>query len=261
MEQSKVTKVIKDLKMATIKHSPEILTGVGIAGMVTTTILAVRATPKALLILEEERVYREENEETPITKLDTVKLTWKYYIPAAVTGVTSIACLIGASSVNARRNAALATAYNISRTALNEYKSKVVETIGEKKEQSIRENINQDRINNNPVSTNEVYITSNGENLCYDALSGRYFKSSIDKIDKAVNALNKDMISTMYVSLSEFYDAIGLEHTKNSDYLGWNINQEGLIDISYGAQVADNGQPCIVVDYMVGPRYEFDKLM
>ena len=256
MEQSKLTKALKDLRDASIKHSPEILTGIGIAGMITTTILAVRATPKALIILEDAR--DEKGEE--LNNIEKVKAAWKPYIPTVITGVTSIACLISANSVNARRNAALATAYNISRNALAEYKEKVIETIGDKKELKIREAINQDKIESNPVSKNEVYITSNGDNLCYDTLSGRYFKSEIDKIDKAVNKLNKRMISEMYISLSEFYDAIGLDHTKTSDYLGWNIDREGFIDIDYGANIADDGQPCVVVDYSVGPTYDFDKL-
>ena len=44
--------IARSMGMALQKHSPEILTGIGIAGMVTTTILAVRATPKALLLME-----------------------------------------------------------------------------------------------------------------------------------------------------------------------------------------------------------------
>ena len=51
--------IARSMGMALQKHSPEILTGIGIAGMVTTTILAVRATPKALLLIQEaEDVYK-----------------------------------------------------------------------------------------------------------------------------------------------------------------------------------------------------------
>ena len=120
-----VRQIIKGLQVTMAKHSPEILTGIGITGMVATTVLAVRATPKAIALLEEKKL-----ETDHISAVDTVKTTWKCYIPAAVTGITSIACLIGANSVNARRSAALATAYSLSQTALTEYKDKVVETIG-----------------------------------------------------------------------------------------------------------------------------------
>ena len=129
------------------KRSPEILTGVGIAGMFTTTILAVKATPKALRLIENERVNRKFDRENGIPDVfapeeisvkDTIKLCWKCYIPAAITCSASIACLIGASSVNSRRNAALATAYKLSETALIEYKDAVVDTIGEKKEKIVK---------------------------------------------------------------------------------------------------------------------------
>lgn len=58
MHKPNVSKVYNDLKKATIKHSPEILTGIGIAGMVSTTVLAVKATPKALLLIENEKKSR-----------------------------------------------------------------------------------------------------------------------------------------------------------------------------------------------------------
>lgn len=157
MHKPNLSKVYNDLKKATIKHSPEILTGIGIAGMVSTTVLAVKATPKALLLIENEkkeqnRILREEalaqhKEAIPIIErlkpIDAIKVAWKPYIPAAITGTLSVACLIGASSVNIRRNAALATAYSLSETALRDYREKVVETIGEKKEQVIREHVAQ----------------------------------------------------------------------------------------------------------------------
>ena len=96
----------KNIRTSMVKHSPEILTGLGIVGMITTTVLAVKATPKALTLID----VAENEKRDELTPMETVKATWKCYIPAAVTGVTSIACLVGASSVNTRRNAALAAA-------------------------------------------------------------------------------------------------------------------------------------------------------
>ena len=132
MQKPNLTKICRNVKTATVKHSPEILTGVGIAGMITTTVMAVRATPKAIQLLDEEKRRQQADKLEP---MDVVKTAWKCYIPAAVTGTVSVACLIGASSVNARRNAALTAAYTISESTLRDYQKKVVETIGEKKEQ------------------------------------------------------------------------------------------------------------------------------
>lgn len=257
MNKPNVAKFFKNAQTAITKHSPEILTGIGIAGMVTTTILAVKATPKALNLIEEKK---KEERTDKLTPIETVKVAWKCYIPTAVTGVTSIACLIGASSVNARRNAALATAYKLSETALTEYKEKVVETIGEKKEKLIRDAVDKDHVENNPVSKNEVFVTEKGNTLCYDHISGRYFKSDIDQIKKVINELNRRMLSEMYISLNELYGELGLDHIGIGDELGWNIDN-GLISLDFSSHIADDGTPCIVVNFDTAPSYGYSKFL
>ena len=240
MDKKTIAAAIRNMRTAVKKHSPEILTGIGIAGMITTTVMAVRATPKALILIEEKKDELEVNELTP---KETVQAAWACYIPAAVTGTVSIACLIGASSVNIE-------------SALKEYQEKVVETIGEKKEQSIRDAVAKDKIEKNPVSNREVVILERGNTLCFDTVSGRYFKSDIEKIKKAVNELNLRMRDEMYISLNEFYYEIGLNGTSIGDELGWNIDQ-GYIDVSFSSQLADDGTPCLVIEYHIAPRYDF----
>lgn len=261
MNKPNFTKIFSDVKNAVGKHSPEILTGLGIAGMITTTVLAVKATPKALELVKADSRDNHDGDPYAYTKVEAVKSAWKCYIPATISGAVSIACIIGANSVNARRNAALATAYKIAETSLHEYRDKVVETIGEKKEQVIRDKVQQERVNKNPVSSNEVIITEKGETLCYDTISGRYFKSDIEKIKKIVNELNRRMLSENYISLSEFYDELGLRHTKNSDDIGWNMNNEGFIEVYFSAVMSEDDKPCISIEYGVSPRYDFAKLM
>ena len=255
MNKPNLAKLLKSAEFMVTKHSPEILTGIGIAGMITTTVLAVKSTPKALKLIEDAE--REKGE--ALTAPEKVKECWKCYIPAAVIGTASVACLIGASSVNARRNAALATAYKLSETALTEYKEKVVETIGEKKERAVMDAIAKDKIEEKPVSKSEVIVTKNGDTLCYDSISGRYFKSDIEKLKKVENELNRAMMSEMYISLNEFYDEIGLEHLNIGDEIGWNLDR-GLIDLYFSSQLADDGTPCIVINYRVAPKYGYSSL-
>lgn len=270
MNKPNLSKIIKSMRVSVSKHSPEILTGIGIAGMITTTVLAVKATPKALKLIEQRKweIYDKLNEdEIPsnntgiddlkLKPLEIIQVAWKPYIPVYITATVSVACLIGASSVNARRNAALATAYQLSQTALAEYKEKVIETIGEKKEAKIKESIDKDKIDKNPVSTKEIIITGNGESLCYDSISGRYFKSDIDKIKKAENELNARLIREDYISLNEFYYEIGLKPTSLGNELGWNVAKDGLIDLNFTSQLSDDGTPCLVVDYHIAPRYDY----
>lgn len=253
---SKKQSILKDFKRFVSAKSPEILTGIGIAGMITTTVLAVRATPKAMSLIEEKK-----NEEwiDELSPLEIVKIAWKPYIPAIVTGATSVACIIGASSVNAKRNAALTAAYKLSETALTEYREKVVETIGEKKEQIVRDKVAEERVKKNPVSKNEVIVTGNGKTLCFDPISGRYFMSSIEAIKRAENELNKQLIHDIfgYVSLNDFYDELGLDRTIVGNDLGWNTDQ--LIDVSFSSQLNDNGEPSVVLDFLSTPKYGYDK--
>lgn len=257
MHKPNLSKICKNMKSATVKHSPEILTGVGIAGMVTTTVMAVRATPKAIRLLDDEKKRQNVDKLEPA---DVVKTAWKCYIPAAVTGTVSVVCLIGASSVNARRNAALTAAYTLSESTLRDYQKKVIETIGEKKEQTVRDAVAKERLEKNPVENKEVIITAKGETLCFDVVSGRYFKSDIDKLKKAENELNRQMRDEMYISLNEFYYEIGLEPVKLGEDLGWNID-DGYIDLHFSSQLATDGTPCLVIDYGYGPRYDFRRLM
>ena len=274
MNKPNLFNLFKTIKAGTMKHSPEILTGIGIAGMITTTVLAVKATPKALRLidakkrdifnnLDPEDILGNSTDYTEIslTPLEVVKTAWKPYIPVAVTCVASVTCLIGASSVNAKRNAALATAYELSKTALSDYKEKVVETIGEKKEKTIREKVAQKKVDENPSGKSEVIITGNGDVLFLEPASMRYFKSDIESVRKIINDLNYRMTAGMeeYISLSELYDEIGLSHTVTSDDMGWNIYKDGPIDIDFPAAKTDKGEPCLMLEYNVSPRYDYSK--
>lgn len=256
MKKPNLSQLIKNAQATLGKHSPEILTGLGIAGMITTTVLAVKATPKALDLIEEKKYEEDKDRLTPV---EAVKATWKCYIPAAITCTSSVACLIFANTVYAKRTTALATAYKLSEAAITEYREKVIETIGEKKEKEVRDKVDRDKIEKNPVSKTEVIITEKGNTLCYDAISGRYFKSDIEQIKKIENILNRRMMSDMYVSLNEFYDELGLEHTAIGTELGWNIDR-GLIDVNFSSQIADDGTPCIVVNYSIAPKYGYSDL-
>ena len=254
MNKEGLKRTIKSAERVLTKYSPGILTGIGITGMIGATFMAVKATPKALYVIETKK---EEAEVEELTSVETIKTCWKCYIPAALATVVSAACLIGASTVSAKRNAALATAYSISEAALREYQEKVVEVIGEKKEKTVRDAVAKDQIERDPVTKSEVVIIdSNSNTLCYEPLSGRYFKSTIDKIKKAEIKLDRQMIQEMYVSLNDFYWEIGLDGTDLGDKMGWNLSK-GYMDLSFSSQLADDGTPCAVIVYGIPPVYDY----
>ena len=248
--------LVKGIQAYATKHGPEILTGIGITGMFGAVILAVKDTPKAVKLIEKAEEVKGEK----LTPMETVKTTWKCYVPTAIVCGCSAACLIGATNVSSRRNAVLATAYEISRNALDEYKEKVVEKVGEKKEREIREEIAQDKIDKNPVSSNSVIVTGHGKTLCYDALFGKYFESDYESLKRIENIINRELVAgDSYYSLNQFYIEVGLSPVKNGWDLGWNVDS-GLIEIQISAALSDDGRtPCLVVGFNRPPEYGFNK--
>ena len=236
------------------KYSSEILIGMGISGTITAICTAVTATPKAV----ELKRAAEKAKKEPLTKTEVVKTCWKCYIPTAAIEGISIGCFIGASSVNARRKTALAAAYALSESALSDYQDKMIEVVGEKKAREVKDAVAKKRIENNPVKPDEIIITSKGSTLCYDAFGGRYFKSDQETINRIVNELNRRMIDDGYISLNDLYYELGLEGTGVGYDVGWNI-EKGYIDIDYSSQLTKDGTPCLVMDFKLAPRYNYDR--
>lgn len=253
MKKPNLSRFFKNTQVFMTKHSPEILTGVGIAGMFTTVVLAVQATPKAMRNIEE---LRDELEQAP-TKTEIVKACWKCYIPAAITGVTSTACFIGATSVSVRRTAALAAAYQLSETALSEYRDKVIETVGEKKEQVVREKVAEEKLKQNPPQETDIIKTKKGTTRCFDPLSARYFESDIEFIRRAENNLNKRLNYDMgsYVTVNDFYDELELPHTDLGEHMGWNSDNQ--LDLDITAILCDDGEPAVYIGHYTPPKYEY----
>lgn len=278
MNKLNVKQCFKMAKKVVQKKSPEILTGFGIAGMITTVVLAVKATPKALDLIDEEiekqnsklsqeaydSGYSTAKQINKLKPVETVKVAWKPYIPALLLGGASVGCLIGANTVSARRHAALYSAYELSKTAYNELNEKVTEVVGEKKVTEIKQKLAEDKVNKvSPEGAIEkksnVVIAGDGDTWFIDAMSNQPFLSSKNKLDAAANELNRKMRSDMYVSLSQFYDEVGIEHTGTSDYIGWRIDKE-YIDVVTSDAIVKDGKVYVVMDFLSRPEYGYDDL-
>jgi hypothetical protein len=247
--------IAKTLKLVA-DNSPTILTTIGVTGTVVTAYLTGRATFRAseLIAIEETLV----PSDAELTDKDKIGLVWREYIPAFAVGTLTIACIIGANRIGTRRAAALAAAYSLTEKAFDEYKDKVRDQIGAQREQRVRDEIAQDRVSANPVSSNQVIITGNGDVLCYDAITGRYFNSNVEAIRKAQNDINRDILHNLYATLSEFYGYIGLPSTSYSTEVGWNVDD--YLDIDFSAVLSEDGRPCISISYQVSPIRGFSRL-
>lgn len=241
------------------KNSPTILTGLGVAGMISTVIMAVYATPRAMsrIRVEEERRWLEEDipdgdSIEPLSVTDTILVTWREYIPSAIMGAATIACIVGSNSVNMRRNSALAAVFSLTETAAREYRDKVKEVIGEKKEQQVRDEIAQDAIDRKPLKDSSIILTGSGNTLCLDKLSGRYFTSNGNKIQKIEIEFNQLLLRRPYLSLNTLYEELGLEPIDIGEHIGWT--PEKLLEFSFSSRLTSDKEPCLVVDYRVAPR-------
>jgi len=249
--------IVSRARKAAADNTPTILTAIGVTGTIATAIFAARGSFKAAEVLrtieESEEAVLGENE--PIEAKEKSFLTWKLYIPAVTTGAVTVACIVTANHVSNRRAAALATAYSISQEAFREYKGKVVEKIGEKKEQAVRDEITQDRVNANPPGN---IILVGDEVVCLDRYSGRYFKSNHAAIREAVTDINWKLIHENYASLTDFWDKIGLPSTTDSDEVGWTI-EDGKFDVQLSGAISEDGKPVLAIEFRTMPVRSYYK--
>jgi hypothetical protein len=150
----------------------------------------------------------------------------------------------------------VAVAYKISEEAFAEYRERVVERMGEKKEEAVRAEIAQEHLNRNPVSQAQVIVIGAGRELCLEKFTGRYFMSSVQDLRKAQNDTNEQLLHDGHVSLGDFYERVGLPGTSISDEVGWNAENRQL-ELKFTSAISDDDRPCIVIDFNVEPIRSF----
>jgi hypothetical protein len=257
-------------------NSPTILSGLAVAGVVATAVLAIRATPKAERAVKEAEArkntwteagvdqYRAEfpEGEAPslLTPVETIKATWTIYIPATVTGLATIACIVGSNQIGMRRNIALAGAYTLVDGAFRQYKDEVIEQLGAVKARKVDDAVLVKKMEANPPKEDSQVIMIGGSDvLCFESLSGRYFRSTAEDIRRAENDFNQDLLSNrMYSDLNLWYDYIGLEPTLMGGVLGWSVDRK--LDLHFTSHLTPEGSPCLAIGYKHYPFEDFSKL-
>lgn len=247
--------ILKAAEKGAIDNSPLILTSLGAAGVVTTAVLTGRATIKATRLIDSDEDGFPFSPSDKIKASYVVKKTWKLFIPPAGSAIFTIGCVVAANRVGTRRAAAIAAAYTLSERAFEEYREKIVEKIGANKEQAARDEIAQDRVTRNPISSSQIILTDNGEVPFYDVYTGRYFKSTVEAIKKAQNDLNHRILSDGYASLNDFYSWIELPHIPSGEEVGWSSDK--LLDIYFATTMTDDQKPCVSIEFYVQPMRNY----
>lgn len=240
-----------------------ILTAGGVVGTVATAVLAGRASFKAADIIRDKElaaVHPEGVEDTIVEgtlgldRKDKILLTFPLFVPPVITGGITIAAIVMANRMNAQRAAALAAAYGLSQRQLEEYKTKAAEKLGVAKTQKLDDELAQDRVNR-AWGDGQVILIGDGEVMCYDEPTGRFFKSTMQMIDSAVNTTNEEIIHHDFVSASHFYEELGLPPTTWTDMVGFNT--DNLIELKKSTVLAPDNTPCIAIDFKRAPTENY----
>lgn len=209
----------KTISVQLSRHAPSILTGVGIGGFITATVMAAKATPK----YQDERKKKidfNEREDKKLPIKDEALLIGKHYWPTAVVVGTSAACIIFANHMNLQRQAALAAACSVSETMLKNYKAKAIEVLGPKEEKKqISDAIDQDY-----VSAHKEEILSDRNlypidmQIILDKYSGTKFYMTVEDVRQIVNEFNTRLIAEDCLSYSDLWNMLA-DQAANSKHI------------------------------------------
>ena len=226
------------------KHSSTILTFVGTAGVIFTAVSAVKATPKALKLIEDRK---EELNVEELPKIEVAKATWECYIPATVIGMSTIACIMGANILNKKNQAAIISAYSLLDNAFKEYKEHANKVYGEDADKEIRRSIVQDHCSDTSVKP------EGDKHLFFDMNSNRYFESTLMEVYRAEYELNRGYSKFGYCCLNDFYDLIGIDKIEGGYEIGWSMDASNMfynydcIDFEHELVFVDDDLPCYVI--------------
>lgn len=245
------------------KHSPEILVGAGIVGVVTSGVMACKATTKLDEVLAEpkEKIdkiheliehpelvpegkeYTEEDSKKDLTIMyvqSAVKVV-KLYAPSVILGTVSIAAILGGHRILKKRNIALAAAYTTIDKSFKEYRGRVVERFGEELDKELRYSIKAKEIEETVVNedgtettvTKTVNVSEMGEYSDYakffdDGCTGwtKDPEFNLMFLKDQQRYANDLLQSKGHLFLNEVYDMLGIPRTQAGQIVGWIYDEK-----------------------------------
>jgi hypothetical protein len=216
-------------------NQTNIMTAVAVAGVITTAVLAAKNHPK----MTEELPYAENRKEK-------VEIFVRSHWQTLISGGCTIGFIILAQAKNNRKAAILASAYAASETALGKYKDKVLELLGKEKADAFKQETAGPK-ELEDTSQNKIYKTMFGDDLFFDAESGRYFSGNIERLRRAENECNKEALNNDFAPLNMYYDIIGLESVRYGEDIGWTPNRK--LDLIFTTKLTPDEKACVVVNY------------
>lgn len=237
------------------RNASTILTTIGGAGVITTSVMAVKATPKAMLILEQAK--EEKGEE--LTKLEIIKVATPIYIPTILVGASTIACIFGANVLSKRNQAALISAYALLDNSYKEYKSKIKELYGEDVDLEIRTEMAKDH-----YEKDDAQPEDDGKKFFYDEYSMRSYRIKPETALRAEYEINKMLNESGMAYLNDYYDLLGIPRTDYGNFVGWSSAQmyemywDSWIHFNHEKIELKDGSECWIINF-TEPFPEFDE--
>ena len=245
------------------KHSPEILAVAGIVGIVTSGIMACKASTKLSGVIEETKEqldqvhdyvekngfsdkYTEEDskKDTAIIYTQTAVKLVKLYGPAVILGTLSITAMLTSNNILRKRNIALAAAYTTVDKAFKDYRGRVVERFGEELDRELKYNLKEKEIE-------EVVTDENGEETAVKktvkAMNpndiseyARFFDESCSSWNKSQfhnqmflkqqqNYANDLLKAQGYLFLNDVYKMLGMDVAPYGQVVGWIYDEKNPV--------------------------------
>ena len=254
---SKLKVFFKNLGFLAKKHSPRVLGGLALGGLVTTCVFTAKEAPIAKERMNDLRArHREayENGESDTDKVpvkEVIKEVVPVYIPAIGMGLVTGGCIVGSVVAGEKQKAILSGAAASAEMALSEYQKKVKELYGESSELAVRDELSQEYVRNNPPVEDDIYDTGHGHTLCYEPLTARYFWCDADTIKKGEIEMNRKLLREMWVPANELFMEWGLEPCGLGEDRGWNPDHQ--VELHFTSMLAKDDLPCLVIGYVNRP--------
>lgn len=250
------TKLLSTIINFADKNSNVILTTGTALGVVGTGILSGLGAIKYTNLVDA----KENRTKKPLNKKEKFGIAAKTLWPAVAVGTVTIVLTVSNCKITSKKTAALAAAYTIANDNFIGIKNKLTEVVGEKKAAEVVKKVAADKVNKNPQSqtntaNNMIFGSNDASTKFYDELSGRYFYSTIDKVNRAVNTINRNLMDDCYVSLNDFYAELdNVPPITLGEELGWNVNYDGTVSPIFTPIIDDNNQPVVVLSFDIRPR-------
>lgn len=249
-----MNKLVRKSQLFVKRNSSTILTCLGAAGVIATTITAVKATPKAVARLEQAKLEKGDT----LTKLEIVQVTAPAYVPSILIGTATITCIFGANVLGKRQQASIMSAYALLDSSYKDYRKKVEDLYGEEVDTHIKKEVAKDKYKDGDVTV------SKDKELFYDLFSERYFESTIEEVQRAEYRVNRNLVMRDYAYLNEFYEELGIEPLDSGYRYGWSTGAnmtlywQTWIDFTHETMEMDDGLQCKIIEMQCEPILDFE---